>query len=258
MTINFKNTPVHVETFGEGKPLILLHGFLEDSHIWTELLPLFTTRRQVICIDLFGHGQTPKLGYIHKMETMAEAVSAVMEQLNIESAQLIGHSMGGYVTMAFLEKFPEKAEGILLLNSTPTADSEKRQKERDQVIAIVKKNKDAFVQMAITNLFAEENRDTFAKKIKDHIDRTKKMTSESIVATLKGLKTREDRTAILKSFPRQKVIVTGKKDSLIGFEDIQKTAKETDAELIAFSGGHMSYIENKAGLEKVLAEFIQD
>lgn len=256
MKINFRNNPIHIEVYGEGKPLILLHGFLENSQIWNVFIPLFKKSHKVICIDLFGHGQTPKLGYIHKMETMAEAVSTVMESLEIPKASLIGHSMGGYVISAFLEKFPEKTERVMFLNSTATADSEQRKKEREQVIKIVKKNKGAFVQMAITNLFAEENRKRFKSEIQHHIAEANKIPTENIVATLKGMKLRKDRTEYLKDFSGEKIIVTGTKDTLIPLEDIQKTVEKTDSKLIIFEGGHMGYIENKAELEKVFEEFI--
>src|SRR5699024_11944117 len=93
---------------------------------------------------------------IQTMEEMAAAVKTIMEELNITSASFIGHSMGGYITMAFLEKYPDAVEKLLLLNSSPKADSEKRLKERDQVVKIVKKHKQIFVKSSIRNLFRSE------------------------------------------------------------------------------------------------------
>lgn len=258
MKILFKDIPIHVDTYGDGKSLILLHGFLESSQIWDKFIPLLKKQYQIICIDLFGHGKTPKFNEVHEMETMAEAVSTVMEYLKIESASLIGHSMGGYVIMAFLEKFPEKADRIMLLNSTPMADSEERKKERDENIKIVTTNKDVFVQMAITRLFAEGNRRKFKNEIQQHIAEAKKIPAENIVATLKGMKIRKDRTAILRKFSKQKLIVAGKKDPLIPPEAIQKVAADTQAKLVSFPCGHMSYIEEEEDIKAVLKTFIQN
>lgn len=256
MKINFKNTPIHVETYGGGKPIILLHGFLEDSQIWNEFIPLLKKECQVICIDLFGHGKTPGLGDIHEIETMAEAVSVVMDQLSISSAKLIGHSMGGYVSMAFLEKFSEKTNGILLLNSTPAADSEQRQRERVQGIQLVKKDKKTFLDKEIIKLFAEENRKKFEKSVQHHISKANKISTDSIIATLKGMKIRKDRTLVLEKFAGTKLIVAGIKDPLIPSKSIQKIADKTQAKLISLSCGHMSYIEKKEEVKIILSNFI--
>src|SRR5699024_11354569 len=156
MKINYKNTPISLEIHGEGKPIILLHGFQEERKIWKEFIPLLKENHQVICPDMFGHGETPLLHEIQTMEEMAAAVKTIMEELNITSASFIGHSMGGYITMAFLEKYPDAVEKLLLLNSSPKADSEKRLKERDQVVKIVKKHKQIFVKSSIRNLFRSE------------------------------------------------------------------------------------------------------
>src|SRR5699024_8676377 len=141
--------------------LILLHGFLENSRIWDPFIPALERTQRVITIDLFGHGASPSLSDIHEMETFADLVSFVMEALKIGSAKIVGHSMGGYVAMAFVESHPEKTQKLMLMNSSPSADSEARKKERDQVIKIVKKHKEVFTKMAITNLFAETNRKRF-------------------------------------------------------------------------------------------------
>src|SRR5690606_19202303 len=106
-----------------------------------------STQRRVICIDLPGHGNTGNFGNIHTMELMAEVVNAVLEHLNIYGVSLVGHSMGGYVSLAFAEKYPEKVTGLVLLNSTPEADSKERKINRDRAVDLVLKNKDAYIKM---------------------------------------------------------------------------------------------------------------
>lgn len=256
MTINYQNKPVHFEVYGNGKPVVLLHGFLENSKIWDGFIPLFDKKSQVITIDLFGHGQTPIFSEIHHMETMAEAISLVLDHLKIDSTILIGHSMGGYVSMAFLEKYVEKVDRILLLNSSPTPDSEDRKKERIQAVKIVRKQKEVFIKKEITRLFAKENREIFKKEITRSIHEAIKMSPESIKAALKGMKIREDRTEILKNYTGKKWIITGRKDPLIPYKSIQKVAEQAQAKLISLSDGHMSYIEQKKEVEQQLKDFI--
>lgn len=126
MKVYFRNIPVDVEVFGEGPTLVLLHGFLENKQIWKPFIELFTEKYKVVCIDLLGHGETPGLGDMQTMEIQADLVAEVLEELNINIARFIGHSMGGYITMAFAEKYPKKVKSLMLLNSSPKADSKEQ------------------------------------------------------------------------------------------------------------------------------------
>ncbi|MFO7719364.1 MAG: alpha/beta fold hydrolase, partial [Gillisia sp.] len=106
MILNYENTPIFYSTKGTGNPLVFLHGFLESTKIWEPFIEKLSAKRQVICIDLPGHGKSGNISDIHTMELMADAVHAVLKHLRIEQVSLVGHSMGGYVSLAFLEKFP--------------------------------------------------------------------------------------------------------------------------------------------------------
>ena len=96
MISTYKGIKIHYTIEGEGRPIVFLHGFLENSGMWKEILPSFTEEYTCVCIDLLGHGQTENFGYIHTMEDMANAVQMILEQLEIQQAIFIGHSMGGY------------------------------------------------------------------------------------------------------------------------------------------------------------------
>ena len=108
MNLQFKGIDLFYTDQGTGIPVILLHGFLENSTMWDDLTPELSKKYRVICIDLLGHGNTACLGYIHTMELMAEAVEAIIKYLQIKQSVLIGHSMGGYVALAYAEKNPKK------------------------------------------------------------------------------------------------------------------------------------------------------
>ena len=117
-TILHKNTKISYSDIGKGTALVLLHGFLENSTMWDFYIEAFAKKHRVITIDLLGHGQTECLGYIHTMEDMADAVHAVLHELHIKKAFFTGHSMGGYVALAFAELYADIVKGIVLLNST--------------------------------------------------------------------------------------------------------------------------------------------
>lgn len=256
MTVNYKETPIHFDVYGEGKPLILLHGFLEDNQIWEPFIPVLKEKHHVICPDLFGHGKTPGYGQIHTMEAMAGSVVAIMQTLHINQADLIGHSMGGYVIMAFLEEFPEKADRIMLLNSTSRPDRDARKNERDQASRIVRKNKRAFVEPAIKDLLAERNRDEFRAVIQEHIERASQLSADDIAAALQGMKNRKDRTEVLKYFSGKKQLVTGEDDPIIPIASVRKVAEYANTDLNVLPDGHLSYIEQKEAVIEGFKDFL--
>ena len=112
MTQAFKGIDLFYTDQGKGNPIVLLHGFLENSKMWMDLVPEISKKNRVICIDLLGHGKTPCLGYVHTMELMAEAVESILNHLKIKDSIIIGHSMGGYVALAFAEKNPKRVKSI--------------------------------------------------------------------------------------------------------------------------------------------------
>src|SRR5690554_4835033 len=148
MIFNFKNTPIYYNVVGEGRATVLLHGFLESSKMWAPLIPELSRNRQIIMIDLPGLGESGVISETHSMELMAEVVDSILEYLHVSTATFIGHSMGGYVTLACAEMFPDRVEKIVLLNSTAIADSEERKANRDRAIKIIDRSPKAYISMA--------------------------------------------------------------------------------------------------------------
>src|SRR5690606_24365984 len=166
MIINFKGTTVYYQDEGQGSTVVLLHGFLENSSVWDSVKASLVKRYRVISIDLLGHGKSGCIGYVHTMEQMAEAVKTVLQWLKLRRVSFIGHSMGGYVALAYAEAYPDEVKGLVLANSTARADSQERKDSRDRAIELVKKDHKTFVRMGISNLFRPKNRSIFAEEIK--------------------------------------------------------------------------------------------
>ncbi|MEX2350587.1 MAG: alpha/beta hydrolase [Flavobacteriaceae bacterium] len=246
MILNFKESKIFYTRNGTGKAVILLHGFLENSSMWDAFLDTLVQQQTTLAIDLPGHGKSASIGYVHTMEMMAEVVNEVLSKENIVSATFIGHSMGGYVALAFAEKYPEIIEKLVLLNSTSKQDSLERKNNRDRAIELVKQNKKGFLSMAITNLFAEKNRNRFKIEITQLKKEALAMPVQGIIATLEGMKIRKDRTLILAEFSKPKYIISGIHDPIMPFEEQKKLAKKCGCVFISLDGGHMSTIENKS------------
>ncbi len=245
MKIPYRNTQIKFTTKGKDNPLVLLHGFLEDKQIWRDFLELLSKDRQVITIDLLGHGKTGNIADVHSMEDMADSVIEVLNYLQIKKANFAGHSMGGYVIMALLKKYPEKISKISLINSTPAEDTQEKKENRERVAGLVSKNKYAFVSMAISNLLTSENQKKFKSEIEILKYNAQKMSPEAITAAAIGMKNRLDSTKIFKEFKGEKFIIVGIQDPVVDVANTLQIAKKTNAEIIEFPDGHLSFIENR-------------
>lgn len=253
----FKNAKIAYTDTGKGTALVFLHGFLENAGMWDFYTAEFSKKYRVITIDLLGHGQSESIGYIHSMEDMADAVQTVLSELRIRKAVFIGHSMGGYVALAFAELYPDHVKGMVLLNSTSRADSDERKRNRDRAIVAVKQSYTNFIKMSIANLFSEDNRDRLADAIETAKTEALKTPLQGIIAALEGMKTRNDREVILHFAPYPIVLILGKKDPVLNYQDSLEQIENTDVKLITFNDGHMSHLENRNELVSVLRDFFK-
>ena len=248
----YKNSKINYSVAGLGSDIVLLHGFLENKKMWNVFMPQLSKKFRVIAIDLLGHGTSDCLGYVHSMETQAEMVFELLSTLKIKKAFFVGHSMGGYVALAFAELHPNFISKIVLLNSTAEGDSAERKTNRDRAIAAVKQNATTFVCLSIANLFSQTNR----KKLVSDIENTKlealKTPIQGIIAALEGMKVRKDRVFLLQKSTCEITLILGKQDPVLNYEATIKQIENTNVKLITLSDGHMSWIENQEELKSIL------
>lgn len=245
MIFQYNNTPIYYTQKGAGPALILIHGFLESAAIWNHFINPLSEKFTVLTIDLPGHGQSGTIAQIHTMELMAKVVNALMVSLKIPEAILLGHSMGGYVALAFTELYEEKVSKLLLLNSTTESDSEERKANRNRAIQLIAKEKKGFLTMAISNLFSETSRKIFSEAVETLKKEAFLFPSEGIIAIIKGMRDRKDRTEVLKKFPREKWIICGAEDPLIPLTISKSISKQTHVPIKILQGSHMSWLENE-------------
>lgn len=191
------------------------------------------------------------------MEDQADMVHEVLHELRIRKAVFIGHSMGGYVALAFAELYPESVKGLVLLNSTSRADSEERKTNRDRAIKAVKKDYTAFIRLSIGNLFSEDNRGKLTTEIEQVKAEALQTPLQGVIAALEGMKVRKDREVLLHFGPYPILLVLGKKDPVLNYEESLDQIENTKVKLVTFPDGHMSYIENRDAVKKTLMDFIK-
>lgn len=255
--VTYKNAKIHFKDEGSGKAIVLLHGFLENISMWNNLKPHLAKTHRVISIDLLGHGQSDNIGYIHTMEEMADAVNYILKHLKIECAIVIGHSMGGYVSLALLEANPKLFKGLCLMNSTAVGDSSEKKINRDRAIKAVKQNHKVFVSLSILNLFSPKSRILYKDEYKSVKQEALKISVQSIVASLEGMKIRKDRLTLFRQIAIPKMVILGKKDSILDYKLQMSYYSNSDINVVSFPDGHMSHIENMEDFTYNIMHFIE-
>lgn len=256
-SIIFKNAQISFSVVGEGSAIVLLHGFLENLTMWNTIIPHFSKKHKVISIDLLGHGKSDCLGYVHSIELFSETVEAVLKHLKIRKCTLIGHSLGGYVALAFADKNPQKVKALCLLNSTSNEDSEERKELRTRANKMVQTNFQSMVKMAISNLFYQKNVALFTSEIEILKKEALTTSLQGYMAAQEGMKIRPNSNHVLTNAPFKKILIIGEKDPVLDAKMSVEEAQKTNTDFVVFSGGHMSYIENKLELINTLKEFLK-
>jgi pimeloyl-ACP methyl ester carboxylesterase len=253
--ILFKNIKIYYTDSGQGNVVVLLHGFLENQKMWYPFLPHFISNNRVISIDLLGHGDSECIGYVHTMEENATMVQAVLQHLKIKKTTIVGHSMGGYVGLAFADVFTENLKALVLLNSTARADSHEKKQNRSRAIQFVKTDYESFIRLSIANLFNPENRETFATEIENTKIEALKTPLQGIIASLEGMKARPNREFLLQNTTFEKLLILGKKDPILNYIETSNQVENSNTELITLPDGHMSHIENFDELLEILTAY---
>ncbi len=236
---------LYFEVEGKGKSFVFLHGFLESHLIWNNLRKNLEKDAQIITIDLPGHGNSAVMDETATMETMADAVIEVLDELNIAQATFIGHSMGGYVTCALADLYQERVENIVLINSSTLPDDDAKKNQRLRACETAKKNFNALVSFSMPTLFAAHHRDNFIEELKFVKEIALKTPIEGICAALKGMRERPDRSSILYDYKGGIYIIVGMNDETVNPELFLTLIPDLpNIHLYKFDGGHMAFIEN--------------
>ncbi|MBA3662229.1 MAG: alpha/beta hydrolase [Gammaproteobacteria bacterium] len=240
---------------GKGQPLILLHAFPADQNLWLPQQEGLKNHFRVITLDLRGFGQSGATdGQAVTMEEYADQVKQLMDQLNIKKAIIGGESMGGYVTLAFLKKYPELTEGLILSNTQSIPDTTEQQYKREATAAFVlthgsTKLIDDFLPKALSPMVAKQIRADLKTMLEAQ-------PATSIASALRGMSKRDDTTHILKVTKQRVLIITSDQDVVVSPQQSQFMHECTlNSRLVMINNAaHLSNLEqplvwNKAVLD---------
>ena len=259
-TVEFHGAYLRYLDAGRGDAVVLIHGYLESLDIWEGFAEDLSGHYRVVAMDLPGHGESGCISNVHTMALMADAVKHVLDHLEIHRAVIVGHSMGGYATLAFAEIYPEITLGFVLFHSHALADPPEKRSNRERTINLVRAGKK---RQVIGNhcplTFAKDN----LEKLKAEVEFTAGIAAgtpgEGIIAALEGMKIRPDRQRVLTESAVPAMVIAGRKDNFISMEVAEshfRLARDHE-NLILENSGHMGFIEEREASLNGLLKFLK-
>ncbi|MBE9488547.1 MAG: alpha/beta hydrolase [Bacteroidetes bacterium] len=242
------------------KVVVFIHGYLETADIWEEIMTIMSKDYRVISFDIPGHGISETRHKIHSMEYIADTMNALLEQLKIEKCSVIGHSMGGYVAMAFARKYSEKTEKVVLFHSTPESDTPEKKLNRDREIKIISSGKKELLSKSNPGKsFAPENRRKYFDIIDDLSRGIIETDDDGIIALLKGMEERVSSNDIAENLAERLMFLFGKHDEYIPAEYANKLIEQFPKANVKWleNSGHMGIFENRDEAINAIEEFIE-
>lgn len=249
LNYSFKKGKASTET------VVFIHGFLESKSMWNNF-SFENFSFDSLLVDLPGHGLSlneddnePSIDYF------SDKLKQLIISLNLSKISIIGHSMGGYVALNFKHLYPEICNKLILLNSNFWTDSEIKKRDRLRVVDIVNSNKSIFINEAIPNLFL--NKDLYESEIKKLIKEANEIESINISYASLAMRNRNDYKKLLEMFHNEIYIIQGQKDTIVLESEMKERLESLSVKIEIINGaGHMSHIEQKAKVEKLISNFI--
>jgi 3-oxoadipate enol-lactonase len=249
--INVNGIQLAYERRGQGAPLVLLHGYPLDHHLWDEVLPLLEDSFEVITPDLRGFGESTTVDTPYTMDDYASDIAGLLDQLGIQKTAIAGHSMGGYVALAFARLFPERLSGLGLVSSQVLADPPDRKEGRYKSAAEVAENGIGSVVATMTPKFTtDENLQPLARASME------RQQPAAYIGALKAMAERIDSTPLVSSLKVPVVIIHGDTDALIPVQRAREVREALpEAHLVEISGaGHIPMLEAKEKTAEALKD----
>lgn len=242
------------ESHGEGTPLVLLHGYPLDRTIWHPLLP-HLTGWQVILPDIRGFGESQAAEPGFSMDDLAADVEALLDHLQLEQACIAGHSMGGYIALAFARRAPQRVKGLALIASQAAADSPERRTARFETAERIAREGVAFVAEQMSHALTSQ--ESLRPQLRALIER---QSPKALIGALRAMAERPDSTSLLQERPFPLLILHGQADALIPIERARQLhALVTRARLVELpAAGHMPMMEFPEETAKAMREMMNE
>ncbi|MDQ6845925.1 MAG: alpha/beta hydrolase [Bacteroidota bacterium] len=260
----FRNKKIVYRVEGNGKAVMLLHGFAENGTIWNYQVDMLKENFRIIIPDIPGSGESEMLEGKVSITDYADAIKAIADaEIKIADFPftIIGHSMGGYIALAFAENYPELLDGLGLFHSTSYADDEQKKETRRKGIEFIKKNgPKCFLKNTSPNLFSEKTKQESPELIEELIELSKNFSAEVLIQYYETMIERPDRSHVLTSFKKPVLLIAGAYDNAVPLQSsLQQSYLSSVTHFhILKSSGHMGLWEEKEASSILMGDFFKE
>ena len=251
------------KTYGAASavPLVFVHGFPFNAEIWHEQV-VFDDTYYLIMVDLPGFGASPleKPPEEVTIDWMAEEVKEVLDYLQVERAVLVGHSMGGYVALAFAEKFAERLIALSMVCSHARADTAEVRQRRYQWIELVQSaGVEAVAKALLPNLFSPLIREYRPELVDWVYQLMLAAPPDAVIGALYAMARRPDRLHVLQGFRLPLWVSAGADDQIVPRERVLEMVEAaSDSELVVIpAAGHMVMLEQPEAFNEAYLQFLE-
>jgi len=244
-TITYKKSKLSYSIVGKGKPVLLVHGFGEDGNIWENQVACLESHFQLLIPHLPGSGCSEMIEDM-SLEGIAESIYFILQHEEIKECVVIGHSMGGYIALAFAEKYPDLTLGLGLFHSSAFPDNEEKIISRKKGIEFILANgAQSFLEHATPKLYSDYSKKNQRHIIDQNISAVSYFSKEALIVYYESMMKRPDRTAVLKQNKIPVLFVLGRTDTAVPLED---GLRQAHLPLISYihileNSGHMGMVE---------------
>ena len=259
-TILYQNKKILYRNTGSGEPVMLVHGFGEDGNVWDKQIEYLKDKYHLIVPDLPGSGQSVIINDM-SMEGIAEVLHSIIHEENINTCTVIGHSMGGYITLALVENYWNHVNAFGLFHSSAFADTEEKKETRKKGIEFIKQHGAfEFLKTATPNLFSPDSKLKIPKTIDEFIGSLKTFSAEALISYYEAMMKRPDRTQVLKNTKNPVLFIAGEHDNAIPLNDVLKQCHLPEKSYfhVLKKSGHMGMMEETEKANRMLEEFLRN
>lgn len=258
-TLKYKSTEIFYSVAGKGKAVVLLHGFGEDGGIWKNQINFLKDHFLLIIPDIPGSGQSALIADAN-IDTYAEVVKHILDVENIQHCVMIGHSMGGYITLSFAEKYPDLLNGFGLFHSSAFADTEEKKQAREKSIAFIEANGAYnFLKTSLPGLFKPSADNGSANvHLQELIQKSAHFTKEALIQYYQAMIKRTERTALLRQSSTPVLFVIGTFDMAVPMQSsLQQCYLPSISHIhILRASAHMGMLEESEKSNTILFDFL--
>ena len=238
---------------------MLVHGFGEEGDVWAKQVEFLKNRYHLIVPDIPGSGRSEMVTDM-SMEGLAEVLHSIIHEEQIDTCAVIGHSMGGYITLALVESYWNHVNAFGLFHSTAFADTEEKKQTRKKGIEFIKQHGAfGFLKTSTPNLFSPHSKSTIPGSIEEFIASLANFSADALVSYYEAMMKRPDRTHLLKKTENPVLFIAGEHDNAVPLDDVLKQCHLPEKSYIHVlrNSGHMGMMEETEKANGILEEFLR-